>query len=138
MVTGNYYDRYNIRKKYRKNQTFIEVILNNNYHYYRNLSPKGKNKFLARLCKVLNKAEFVGYQGLEITEEIKICVIFSKIQLTYGLNLFRFKRFRKYILAILIGLPTWYVIGILVAFSNNFGTEFGISEEVLPKKATML
>jgi len=46
-------------------------------------------------------------------------------------------RLKKYILAILIGLPTWYVIGILVAFSNNFGKEFGISETVLPKKSTM-
>jgi MFS family permease len=31
------------------------------------------------------------------------------------------KRFRKYILAILIGLPTWYVIGILVNQSDKFG-----------------
>lgn len=29
-------------------------------------------------------------------------------------------RFRKYMLAILIGLPTWYVIGILVNYSNRF------------------
>jgi MFS family permease len=47
-------------------------------------------------------------------------------------------RFKKYMLAILIGLPTWYVIGILIAFSNNFAAEFGITEEVLPKKATMV
>lgn len=47
------------------------------------------------------------------------------------------KRFKKYMLAILIGLPTWYVIGILIAFSNNFATEFGIKEPVLPKKATL-
>lgn len=47
------------------------------------------------------------------------------------------KRFRKYILAILIGLPTWYVIGILVAFSNNFAEKMGITETVLPKRSTM-
>ena len=46
-------------------------------------------------------------------------------------------RFKKYVLAILIGLPTWYVIGVLVAFSNDFGKAFGFSEEVLPKKSTM-
>ncbi len=46
-------------------------------------------------------------------------------------------RFKKYILAILIGLPTWYVIGILVAFSNDFALAFGFSDEVLPKKSTM-
>jgi putative MFS transporter len=33
------------------------------------------------------------------------------------------KRFRKYILAILIGLPTWFVIGILLNLSNRFATE---------------
>jgi len=31
-------------------------------------------------------------------------------------------RFRKYMLAILIGLPTWYVIGILVNLSNRFAS----------------
>ncbi len=46
-------------------------------------------------------------------------------------------RFKKYILAILIGLPTWFVIGILVTFSNNFATEFGFTEKVMPGKATM-
>lgn len=46
-------------------------------------------------------------------------------------------RFKRYLLSILIGLPTWYVIGILVAFSNDFADAFGIEGEVLPKKATM-
>lgn len=36
----------------------------------------------------------------------------------------RAARFKKYILAILIGLPTWYVIGILVNLSNRFAKEF--------------
>lgn len=47
------------------------------------------------------------------------------------------KRFKKYILSILIGLPTWYVIGILIAFSNKFGKEFGLPEKINPGKATM-
>ncbi|MEO6720186.1 MAG: MFS transporter [Ferruginibacter sp.] len=46
-------------------------------------------------------------------------------------------RFRKYLLAILIGLPTWYIIGILVAFSNDFAMAFGFTETVQPKKSTM-
>ena len=32
------------------------------------------------------------------------------------------KRFLKYIKAILIGLPTWFVIGVLVNYSNKFAT----------------
>ena len=30
-------------------------------------------------------------------------------------------RLRRYILGILIGLPTWFVIGVLVTFSSEFG-----------------
>jgi putative MFS transporter len=33
------------------------------------------------------------------------------------------KRFKKYVLAILIGLPTWYVIGVLVNYSNRFAKD---------------
>lgn len=46
-------------------------------------------------------------------------------------------RFRKYILSILIGLPTWYAIGILVSFSKEFGKEFGLQGEINPGKAVM-
>ena len=46
-------------------------------------------------------------------------------------------RFRKYILAILIGLPTWYVIGILVNLSNRFATEFYGTNGVKSGKAIM-
>lgn len=48
------------------------------------------------------------------------------------------KRFKKYLLSILIGLPTWYVIGILITFSKEFGERFGIKEEVNSGKAVML
>jgi hypothetical protein len=46
-------------------------------------------------------------------------------------------RFRKYMRSILIGLPTWYVIGVLVTFSDQFGKEFGIDEPINPGKAIM-
>ncbi|MFM9910192.1 MAG: MFS transporter [Chitinophagaceae bacterium] len=46
-------------------------------------------------------------------------------------------RFRKYILAILIGLPTWYVIGILVNLSNRFATEFYGINAIKSGKAIM-
>jgi MFS family permease len=48
------------------------------------------------------------------------------------------KRFKKYMLSILIGLPTWYVIGILITFSKEFGEHFGIKGTVDPGKAVML
>ncbi|MBD0279058.1 MAG: MFS transporter [Flavisolibacter sp.] len=47
------------------------------------------------------------------------------------------ERFRKYMLSILIGLPTWYVIGVLVSFSDQFGKNFGITQPIDPGKAIM-
>jgi MFS family permease len=56
-------------------------------------------------------------------------------------NIFMFfnntTRFRKYILAILIGLPTWYVIGILVNLSNRFAKEFYGDTHIESGKAIM-
>lgn len=46
-------------------------------------------------------------------------------------------RFLKYIKCILIGLPTWYVIGILVTFSDQFGKNMGIAEPIDPGRAIM-
>jgi len=46
-------------------------------------------------------------------------------------------RFKRYICGILIGLPTWFVIGVLVTFSSEFAKWFGITEPVDPGKAIM-
>src|SRR5215216_1554924 len=46
-------------------------------------------------------------------------------------------RFRKYMLSILVGLPTWFVIGVMVSFSDQFGAAFGIEENISPGKAIM-
>ena len=48
------------------------------------------------------------------------------------------KRFKKYLLAILIGLPTWYVIGVLITFSTEFGKQFGIKDPIDAGKGIML
>ena len=47
------------------------------------------------------------------------------------------KRLKKYLCSILIGLPTWYVIGILVSFSKEFGEKMGVKGEIDPGKAVM-
>ena len=47
------------------------------------------------------------------------------------------ERFKKYMLAIFIGLPTWYVIGILVTFSNRFAQEFSIPQKIDTGRAVM-
>lgn len=47
------------------------------------------------------------------------------------------KRFKKYMLAILIGLPTWYVIGILVNYSNRFANAFYGDNKIESGRAIM-
>ncbi len=46
-------------------------------------------------------------------------------------------RFKKYILAILIGLPTWFVIGILVNYSNRFALAFYEGNKIESGRAIM-
>ena len=47
------------------------------------------------------------------------------------------ERFIRYIKCIGIGLPTWFVIGILATFSNEFGKALGILEPVKPGLSIM-
>lgn len=46
-------------------------------------------------------------------------------------------RFRKYLLAILIGLPTWFVIGVLVNLSNRFAEKLYGANSINSGKAIM-
>jgi putative MFS transporter len=48
------------------------------------------------------------------------------------------RRFRKYLTAILIALPNWYVIGILVSFSDKFATRMNVRGAIDPGKAIMV
>jgi MFS family permease len=43
------------------------------------------------------------------------------------------ERFFRYLRGILIGLPVWYVIGVVIAFSERFAKEFGIDGFDQPK-----
>ncbi len=46
-------------------------------------------------------------------------------------------RFKRYMQCIAIGLPTWFIIGILTTFSNEFGKAMGIAESIKPGLAIM-
>ena len=47
------------------------------------------------------------------------------------------KRFFKYLRCILIGLPVWFVAGILMTFSPEFGKALHLSEPIVAGKAVM-
>lgn len=46
------------------------------------------------------------------------------------------RRFIRYLQIILIGIPVWYIIGVLITFSDKFGDEMGIPG-IDPAKAVM-
>ncbi len=48
------------------------------------------------------------------------------------------KKLKKYLKCILIGLPTWYVVGILVFFSNDFAKAMHVKGPVEPGFAVMV
>jgi MFS family permease len=48
------------------------------------------------------------------------------------------KLLQKYLKCILIGLPTWYVVGILVTAAREFSQAFGMAEVADPGRAVMM
>lgn len=46
------------------------------------------------------------------------------------------RRFLRYLQCVVVGLPAWYIIGVLVTFSDQFAVRFGI-ENIDPGKAIM-
>lgn len=70
--------------------------------------------------------------------------LFSSLRqkkVTKGNFLFLFsngRRFIKYLCSILIGTPIWFVTGVLIFFSPEFGQASGITEPVIAGKAVML
>jgi MFS transporter, putative metabolite:H+ symporter len=47
-------------------------------------------------------------------------------------------RLKKYLTAIFIALPNWYVIGILISFSDKFATQMNVQGPIDPGKAIMV
>ncbi len=58
----------------------------------------------------------------------------AHVQMGNFLMLFKSReKFFRYLRSILIGLPVWYVIGILISFSDEFAKQFGIANFDQPK-----
>jgi len=94
-----------------------------------------------RLCYKIGGVLGIGLLLMRVS--IMESLMYQKTKLTniQKGNFFMFftnaKRFRKYALAILIGLPTWYVIGILMNYSNRFASDLYPNNLIDSGKATM-
>ncbi|TVR79216.1 MAG: hypothetical protein EA412_06920 [Chitinophagaceae bacterium] len=70
-------------------------ILRTKNKFYQSLSFDGKRKFITRLIEFNKTKSYSGQKGLEITEEMKILVAASAIQLTFGLKNFLMRNIEK-------------------------------------------
>jgi len=59
-----------------------------NITYYTNLSPAGKEKFVDRLFVFMLNKEFIG-RTIDVTEEMRVQISASAIQLTFGLGYYK-------------------------------------------------
>ena len=93
-----------------------------------------------RLCYYIGGG--MGLMLLSLRVRFLESAMFNKIKKTTVArgNFFMFltnrDRFFRYLRGVLIGLPVWYVIGILMTFSDNFAKKFGI-DNIDPAKAVM-
>src|SRR5215203_2999932 len=75
-----------------------ENFLRYRFPYFDNLPDNLKIKFLSRIKKFISEKIFVGREGLEVTDEMRIWVAASAIQLTFGLENYILSRFSRIIL----------------------------------------
>jgi hypothetical protein len=82
--------RFGLQKAFVKNTDLdrISGYLHNS-PYYRHLSPEGQRKFIDRLLTFMLNKEFKGAKGLIVTEEMKVLISASAVQLTFGLEKFK-------------------------------------------------
>ena len=100
-----------------------------------------KQNFEWRICYFIGGG--MGFLLLLLRLSVYESGIFQNIKATdiQRGNFFLFfskkERFKRYMNNILIGLPTWLIIGVLVTFSNEFGKQMGIKETIDPGKSIM-
>ncbi|MDQ3190738.1 MAG: zinc-dependent peptidase [Bacteroidota bacterium] len=68
-------------------------ILSKYFQYYALLSFKGKVKFVGRLTEFIESKQFVGMEKLVVTDEMRVLISASAIQLTFGLDKFKMDYF---------------------------------------------
>jgi MFS family permease len=94
-----------------------------------------------RLCYKIGGVLGIGLLLLRVSIVESLMYLKAKSTSIQRGNFFMFfnnsERFKKYTLAILIGLPTWFVIGILMNYSNRFAGELYEGNLIDSGKATM-
>jgi Mlc titration factor MtfA (ptsG expression regulator) len=62
------------------------ILLKQKNSYFKNLSAEAQERFIERMYKFMEDKYFVGREGLVITDEIRVLISASAVQLTFGLK----------------------------------------------------
>jgi Mlc titration factor MtfA (ptsG expression regulator) len=82
----------------KKLKPFELEILNANFHYYSNLSPRKKKFFDHRVATFIQNYQFIPKEGIEISTEMKILIAATAIKLSFGMRNYLVKVFDKIII----------------------------------------
>jgi len=87
--TLSYMSFYRFELFPQKLNTQQRLIVSNNTPFYDRLSSANKKYFEHRIVRFIEKHSFIGREGVEITEEMKLLISATAIKLTFG--------YRKYL-----------------------------------------
>lgn len=73
-------------------------FLEHNFPFYKKLSQKKKGYFNHRVASFVEKYQFIGQAGFEVTEEVKLLVAATYVMLTFGMRHYRINNFNKIII----------------------------------------
>ncbi|MGB0807205.1 MAG: zinc-dependent peptidase [Salibacteraceae bacterium] len=89
-----YYYWFNIRSIEPQFKTILEKY----FSYYQHLSPKLKGAFERRVSLFIRGKTFYGKEGLKITDEMRVLIAATAVQITFGFKFFQLPRFSKIII----------------------------------------
>ena len=68
-------------------------IITRHFTFYKRLSEPDKRRFEHRMKKFIDRHNFVGRDGVEVTEKMKILISSTAIMLTFGMSRYLFSEF---------------------------------------------
>lgn len=82
----------------KKMAPYGQFVLENEFRFYRELSVRHRSYFVHRVQNFIKHYKFIGREGLEVTDEMKIKVAATWVMLTFGLRKYKTEMFNVILL----------------------------------------
>lgn len=87
--------KYHYWYNHRPIEKHFKLILELYYDYYRNLPTELKGTFERRVALFIRGKRYYGQHGLEVTDEMRVLIAATAVQITFGFKFFQLPRFSK-------------------------------------------